>query len=59
MEISEIRNLPSRNAGKRSTSFRRPFDLDQLEEDIAEAEAKMAEPGFGMTAKPHKSDQRK
>ena len=30
------------------------FDLDQLEEGIAEAEAKMAEPGFGMIVKPHK-----
>ncbi|HFU4393664.1 TPA: peptide chain release factor 2 [Enterococcus faecium] len=45
MEISEIRNLLTEMQEK-VTSFRRSLDLDQLEEDIAEAEAKMAEPGF-------------
>ena len=32
-------------------SFRGLFDLDQLEEDIAEAEHQMADPTFGMTQK--------
>ena len=31
------------------------FDLDQLEEDIAEAENRMGEPGFGTTQKRLKS----
>ncbi|WP_139018886.1 peptide chain release factor 2 [Enterococcus faecalis] len=45
MENPEIRTLLDEMTQK-ITSFRRSLDLDQLEEDIAEAENRMGEPGF-------------
>ncbi|MFD1900228.1 peptide chain release factor 2 [Enterococcus termitis] len=45
MENAEIRALLD-EMNQSITSFRGLFDLDQLEEDIAEAENRMAEPGF-------------
>ncbi|WP_217808599.1 MULTISPECIES: peptide chain release factor 2 [Enterococcus] len=45
MENAEIRTLLD-EMNQSITSFRGSLDLDQLEEDIAEAENRMAEPGF-------------
>ncbi|WP_404589753.1 peptide chain release factor 2 [Enterococcus sp. UD-01] len=45
MENAEIRTILD-EMNQSITSFRRSLDLDQLEEDIAEAENRMAEPGF-------------
>lgn len=54
MENPEIRTLLDEMTQKLLASGGL-FDLDQLEEDIAEAENRMGEPGFGTTQKRLKS----